>query len=170
MVEMCEILSVSAVSPSRVYVESHKVLYFFTVQVQLLYTCWAAGTFSCLRSRHLRMTSTPGLLARLFREVSFVSHRCSRTEGTQYRSEKSTALFNCHTSEPLILTRQVHSLPRKWHTPSHWHTVSSATYRKEVKTRLYNSHLAVGVFTKLENISESYLTLQKTKTKNKRKQ
>lgn len=64
------------------HVESHIVLYFLTVQVQLLCICWAAGMFSCLRSRPLRMISTPGSSDRLFRKVSLVSHHCSTTEGT----------------------------------------------------------------------------------------
>lgn len=57
--------------------ENHWVLYFCTVQMQLRCTCWAAVMFSCLRSKPLRKISTPGSLARLFKEVGFTSQYCA---------------------------------------------------------------------------------------------
>lgn len=46
--------------------------------MQLLCTCWVAVMFSCLRSKPLRKISTPGSLARLFKEVGFTSQYCAK--------------------------------------------------------------------------------------------
>lgn len=116
------------------HVEIHIVLYLFPVQVQLLCTCWAAGTFNCLRSKPLRMIFAPGSLARLFREVSFVSHHCSSIGGTQYRLK------------PSVFTRSLKSILSK---------VVLLTWKK-AKARLYNGHLAWGVVTSLEKVPGSF--------------
>lgn len=50
------------------------LFYFFILQMQHLCICWAVVMYSCLRSKHLTKISTPGLLARLYREVSLIPH------------------------------------------------------------------------------------------------
>lgn len=54
----------------------HSSSFFFpTLQMQHLCTCWVLVMHSCLRSKPLTKSSTPGLLVRLFREVSRINHR-----------------------------------------------------------------------------------------------